>query len=69
MEERFALTLEEAAAAMGVSLPTMRDIARRQDFPAIRKGRRWIIPRRAFADWLDQQAHSRTVMAGREASW
>ena len=66
MEERYALTLEEAAASMGVSAPTMREIANRQDFPAFRKGRRWIIPQRAFADWLDKQARERAVMPGRE---
>lgn len=67
MKERYALTLEEAAASMGVSVPTMREIANRQDFPAFRKGRRWIIPQRAFADWLDKQARERAAMPGREA--
>lgn len=54
MEERYALTLEEAAASLGVSMPTMSKIASLKDFPAFRVGKRWIIPCHAFAEWLDK---------------
>ncbi len=66
MEERYALTFEEAAESMGVSLPTMRKIANQKDFPAIRIGKRWLIPCRAFADWLDKQAREKATMPGRK---
>ena len=67
MEERTALSLEEAAASIGVSVPTMREIANSEGFPAIRKGRRWIIPCSALTQWLDAQARERAVLPGREA--
>ena len=67
MENRYALTIEEAAKSLGVSMPTMRKIASLQDFPAFRVGKRGIIPCHAFAEWLDKQARERAAMPGREA--
>lgn len=66
MEERYALTLEEAAKSLGVSMPTMRKIASNNNFPAFRIGKRWIIPCQAFAEWLDKQARKRAAMPGRK---
>lgn len=66
MKERYALTFEEAAASIGVSMPTMRKIANQKDFPAFRTGKRWLIPCRAFADWLDKQAREKATMPGRK---
>ena len=66
MEERYALTLEEAAKSLGVSVPTMRKIAIQNDFPAFRIGKRWIIPCHVFAEWLDKQARERAAMPGRK---
>ena len=64
MEERYALTLEEAAKSLGVSVPTMRKIASQNDFPAFRIGKRWIIPCHVFDEWLDKKA--RAAMPGRK---
>lgn len=66
MEERYALTLKEAAKSLGVSMPTMCKIASQKDFPAFRMGKRWIIPSHSFAEWLDKQARKRTTMPGRK---
>ena len=66
MENRYALTIEEAAKSLGVSMPTMRKIANLNDFPAFRVGKRWIIPCQAFAEWLDKQARERAAMPGRK---
>lgn len=66
MEERYALTLKEAAKSLGVSMPTMCKIASQKDFPAFRIGKRWLIPCRAFADWLDKQAREKATMPGRK---
>ena len=67
MENRYALTIGEAAKSLGVSMPTMRKIASQKDFPAFRVGKRWIIPCHAFDEWLDKQARGRAAMPGREA--
>lgn len=66
MENRYALTLEEAAKSLGVSMPTMCKIVSQKDFPAFRMGKRWIIPCHAFAEWLDKQARERATMPGRK---
>lgn len=58
MEEitKMAYNLEEAAMAIGVSRPTMQQIVRTEGFPAMKAGRRWIIPVSAFREWLDEKA-------------
>ena len=54
--ERLALKPPEAAKLIGVSLPVMYQLCRREDFPAVRLGRAIIIPRAAFEAWLDREA-------------
>lgn len=58
METRLAFDLKAAAEAAGVSIPTMRELAQRPDFPAFRAGRRWIIPCDLFKLWLEKQAQT-----------
>ena len=57
-----AFNLKEAAAYAGVSNPTMISWVNRADFPAFRSGRRWIIPRRPFIHWLEEQAEKRAQL-------
>lgn len=63
--ERLAYTREEAAKAAGVSIPTMTQWLARSDFPAIKVGRRWVIPCNAFKTWLDDQANNRCKIKSR----
>ena len=51
-----AYNLTEAAEAIHVSRPTMLTFVHREDFPAFRSGRRWIIPVDALRQWLNAQA-------------
>lgn len=67
MTEKFnhetgAFTLETAAKFANVSTPTMTEWVNRQDFPAFRSGRRWIIPRASFERWLEDQARERAQL-------
>ena len=55
---KIALTLKEAADAIGVSEPTMRELANKPGFPAIRVGNRWVIPTAAFTAWLNEQGRA-----------
>ena len=54
--EKIALTMVEAAKVVGVSVPVMREIANRKGFPAIKTGRRWIIPCDSLKRWLEEEA-------------
>lgn len=50
-----ALSLTEAAKLIGVSYPTMLDLANRKDFPAFQVGKKWIVPRDKLNEWLREQ--------------
>lgn len=54
-ENRLALNAAEAAEMLGVSLPTLRQLTHRADFPAVKLGRRYIIPLASLQRWLDAQ--------------
>ena len=57
--ERLALNISEAAEAAGISEPTMRQLVNLESFPALRIGRRWVIPVTSFNAWLVEQASNR----------
>jgi excisionase family DNA binding protein len=54
MEERLALTVDEAAALLGISRDLVYDLVATGQLPSIRLGRRIVIPRRAFEDALER---------------
>ena len=60
--ERGTFNLAEAATFAGVSTPTLATWVRRADFPAVKAGRRWVIPRAAFVSWLEEKARKRTEL-------
>lgn len=56
--ERLALKPPEAAALIGVSLPVMYQLCKREDFPAVRFGRAIRIPKASLEAWLEREAQS-----------
>lgn len=60
MEEvdKLAYNMQEAAEAVGVSRPTMAELIHQKGFPAIRVGRRWIIPVDGLRRWMDEQSQA-----------
>lgn len=54
--EPIVLTVREAAEYMRISLPTMYEIVHRENFPKINVGRKIIIPRVEFLNWLRREA-------------
>ena len=58
---QLAYNLDQAADAANVSKPTMLRLVNEDGFPAIRVGRRWVIPVDAFNAWLNKQAEARAV--------
>lgn len=60
-----AFTLEGAAKFCSLSIPTMRALVNRADFPAAFKvGTRWVIPRTALERWMEDAALNRTEFGG-----
>ena len=57
MSEKQGLTVTDIAKTMSVSRPTIYSLMNREEhpLPSIRLGRRRIIPRQAFLDWLDAE--------------
>jgi excisionase family DNA binding protein len=53
---KLTLTALEAARAANVSIPTMYAWLHKTNFPALRVGRKWLIPVDAFRRWLETQA-------------
>ncbi len=51
-KEKMCMTVPEVAQVMGISRPTAYMLANRKDFPAIRLGKRILIPREPFETWL-----------------
>lgn len=56
MNERLAVNAAEAAELLGISVPVLRQLTRRADFPAVKLGRRWVISVAGLQRWLDEQA-------------
>lgn len=56
MLEKLTYNSKEAAAALGVSLPTMYDLLNRKDFPCVRVGRRVLIPVDGLRSWLEKES-------------
>lgn len=56
MAERLALSVTEAAEALGVSRRTMYDLINREDFPTLKVGGRRLISRELLAEWVRVQA-------------
>ena len=54
--EKLAYNAREAAAALGVSLPTFYILAGRPDFPVVRVGRRVLVPVDGLREWLAKEA-------------
>jgi excisionase family DNA binding protein len=58
--EKAALTVAEAAELLGVSQDLVYDACQAGDLPAVRLGKRILIPCRALDQWLGYQRGRRT---------
>ena len=59
--DRLAVNLSEAAEVFGLSLPTMAKLVRVDGFPALRVGKRWLIPAQSLNAWLVNAASAQKV--------
>ena len=53
--ERLTYTVEETADALGVGVGAAYTLCHRQDFPAVKVGKQWRIPRQKLSEWLERQ--------------
>ena len=61
MSEKLTYTIDEAARLLGISRNSAYEAARRGELPAIRLGRRILVPRSRLEAMLEQDGTSRTV--------
>lgn len=52
---KMTLNLKEAAEELGISEPTMRELIRQKDFPAMKIGKLWKVSRRGLEAWIDEK--------------
>ncbi len=55
------LSVEDLAAALRISRSGAYNLARSQGFPAIRIGRRIVVPKRQLLAWLEREAERQLV--------
>ncbi len=56
LELPLTLTVEEVAKVLGISRAGAYSLVHREDFPAVKVGRRLIIPRDQFWSWVEKEA-------------
>lgn len=54
--EKLTYSVKEAAAVVGIGYIGMYDLCHRDDFPAIRIGKRIVIPKDGLQRWLVRQS-------------
>lgn len=54
--ERIALSVEQAAAALGIGRSLAYELVRRGELPSVQLGRRRVIPRELLTSWLESRA-------------
>ena len=53
LSNKLALTVAETAKALSLSRATVHQLTHRDDFPCIRVGRRYLIPRDKLVEWIN----------------
>ena len=54
--EAAVYNIPEIAVLLDINLIKAYELAKRKDFPAVRIGRRILVPKQAFYKWLNDQA-------------
>jgi excisionase family DNA binding protein len=59
VQEPATYTVMEVAALLGIGRGAAYELVRDGTIPALRCGRRWVVPRSRFHAWLDGSAEQR----------
>lgn len=62
MAELVYKSLEEASEDTGITKTILYQLVHRQDFPAMKVGRRWIIHKALLAEWIEDRAKERAQL-------
>lgn len=54
--------MEEASEDTGITKTILYQLVHRQDFPAMKVGRRWIIHKALLAEWIEDRAKERAQL-------
>ena len=68
VRHRMAISVDEAAAALGIGRNTAYEICRRGDMPCVRIGRRLVVPLGALESWLATASGSRVPGCSNDGS-
>ncbi len=56
MNEKAVYNVQEVAKLLDINVTKAYELVRRRDFPALRIGKRIVIPKKTFEKWLDETA-------------
>jgi excisionase family DNA binding protein len=56
MSEKLTYSVKEAADLIGISVPKMYETVKIEGFPVVRFGRKIVIPKAEFKEWLSREA-------------
>ena len=59
--EKYTMSVDEMAAAIGISRPKAYELVNSEGFPVIRIGRRIRIPVSSLEEWITEQASTQVV--------
>lgn len=62
-QNRQVMSVPEAAAQLGISQSKMYEIVRIEGFPCIRIGRRILVNRAKFSEWIDEMTEKGWYLA------
>ena len=57
------MSAEEAAHQLGISRPTVFQLAHREDFPSLKIGKRLLISRAGLEDWVNKLVSTKMEVA------
>ena len=63
------ISVDELAKAFDVSRPTAYQLAHSAGFPAIRIGRRILIPVSGLERWIEEQSSAQATSGSKQALW
>lgn len=62
MSELTYKSLEEAAEDTNIPKSILYKLVNREDFPALKVGQRWVIPKALLAEWIEERARERAKL-------